>query len=1098
MLEQAIIAEQPLDSSVDGFRGVENSRYRSGARRIARVVSFDEDSGAHVVKYASHLLFFDDSAEYERVSDQLEFNSENVALILASRDYCILHREHSDLDDNTYKKYEAEACSSQEIPQLYQIGTRVESNIESFDTWLIYTVLSGKCTHEKAPIEGPSNSGDEFAYNLVSDTGKVKFNVPESRIRCQSAVLTHRSTRRSNEGNSVSLRVRDEDIRERSIFQRGISIASIRRTSSSSAGKPAVGVLRRSWSALSPLNSMKPLDLTIEETQLLSRSQRTRKISIGGSDVDVNMEAVELPPVLVVELSLNEELHPIPSRSSDTTVYSAFQRLFQRKRRKRNDRLELSCDCFYNISMFKGSGKADKRILPKFGDIQPDGSLMELERRFGTHRSDQPFGFSAADCEGLNQACITCLQVIDLLAEHSRNRALGRNLETDKQSMKSLLSVFQKSLVSNALTSKLLQQLEDPLSTVSGCLPSWCRSAPILSPHAFSHSSRKLFLERTTFGVSRAALRQQEAKVDVASLRERMASLRSRAVTLVGEAFSGGAADPTALQLQADELYGMEEALAERVTAAFRAQKWDEHSLECAKAAIRRDDLLADAAAVMDLYANDVSARKRRLEIRFTGESGFDAASGNEAGVTRGFYADVAESLLSCDNIAKLSSSTNDSGNKLLPLWIPDLDPSGSVIIPTPRADVLSDVGVYPRPIGQQHPQYESVVDQFRFMGRVFAAALRDGFVFPLPLSSSFLKLVQTLGSTSVADRHHLLSSSSRSESSCSDMSVDETSNIGFEFMKRACSKKFSSLTSRDLPRVGFLGGEISAVEEHICFTLDSIEKDSTLSESERVKRLNDIALDPDFARKVLGKTYDCSFNDYFEGKRFVDPLDPRQDEFCYPLCVDFDRPVNINNIREWVMLSKQFFLYDGVISQAKAFRQGVEDFFSVEALRLFTPYELQRDACGSGDNVECWDEKAIRDLLKLDGGKGTAEALVAVAAMGGEGGASLSRRFGPSSPTIGYLVKTLLEASVQERRQFLSFVTSVPIVTPGKIEVVPVVNPAGDFLPMSDPTCLPRANTCTRRLYLPKFESYQLFSKVLWAIVKEECKFKGFYEWRG
>ena len=120
------------------------------------------------------------------------------------------------------------------------------------------------------------------------------------------------------------------------------------------------------------------------------------------------------------------------------------------------------------------------------------------------------------------------------------------------------------------------------------------------------------------------------------------------------------------------------------------------------------------------------------------------------------------------------------------------------------------------------------------------------------------------------------------------------------------------------------------------------------------------------------------------------------------------------------------------------------------------------------------------------------------MAAIGGEGGASLSRRFSASSPTIGFLVKALLEASPKLRRQFLSFVTSVPIVTPGKIEVVPVVSPTGEFQPMRDPGCLPRANTCARRLYLPKFESYQSFAQLLWAVVKEESKFKGFYEWRG
>ena len=117
---------------------------------------------------------------------------------------------------------------------------------------------------------------------------------------------------------------------------------------------------------------------------------------------------------------------------------------------------------------------------------------------------------------------------------------------------------------------------------------------------------------------------------------------------------------------------------------------------------------------------------------------------------------------------------------------------------------------------------------------------------------------------------------------------------------------------------------------------------------------------------------------------------------------------------------------------------------------------------------------------------------------MGGEGGAALSRRFGPSSPTIGFLVKALMKANITERRQFLSFVTSVPIVTPGQIEVVPIVNPAGEFLPMNDPCCLPRSNTCARRLYLPKFENFEIFSQVLWSVVREECRFKGFFEWRG
>jgi hypothetical protein len=64
-----------------------------------------------------------------------------------------------------------------------------------------------------------------------------------------------------------------------------------------------------------------------------------------------------------------------------------------------------------------------------------------------------------------------------------------------------------------------------------------------------------------------------------------------------------------------------------------------------------------------------------------------------------------------------------------------------------------------------------------------------------------------------------------------------------------------------------------------------------------------------------------------------------------------------------------------------------------------------------------CTDEGTeddIRTISKFDGGRGITEALVAVTALGGEGGASLNRCFGSSSPTIGYLVNALLEKAHQ------------------------------------------------------------------------------------
>jgi hypothetical protein len=484
--------------------------------------------------------------------------------------------------------------------------------------------------------------------------------------------------------------------------------------------------------------------------------------------------------------------------------------------------------------------------------------------------------------------------------------------------------------------------------------------------------------------------------------------------------------------------------------------------------------------SIMDQYSKDPQLNRRRLEVRFDGESGFDAASGDEAGVTRGFYADVAEALLSCDLVAGVMHSltcpaAGDMADALdsmpfkgdgelkckLPLWIPDLDSTHKVVIPTPRASPSSIVGLFPRPLSSLHPQYGDVLMTFRFMGRLFAAAMRDGFMFPLPLSSSFLRLVQHCGRSS------------------NTFSADE-----------------SVLSSLDLPRPGLTGGEVYAVETHICSALDKIDYSNPKpSEAKREREYRRIASDRTFAKSALGMSYDCSFDEYFEDRTFVDPLDPSQGIEAHPLCQNgHHRQVTIFNVREWVALAKDFMLYDGVIGQAVAFRTGVDDFFSSEYLRLFTPEELQKDVCGVGDNVDHWKESDIRKLFKLDG-KGATEALVAVAAIGGNAEA-LSRRFGPTSPTIEFVIKALVEATPTQRRQFLNFVTSVPIVTLGQIEVVPVVSSSGEFMPMNDPGCLPRANTCARRLYLPKFDSYESFKKVLWAVVEEEFKHKGFFEW--
>jgi hypothetical protein len=1075
-------------------------------------------------------------------------------------------------------------------------GTQVESELRSPDGHTAYTIISSQKTSGltisfsgggivggiggasdesesemllSAEIQSSSRSSSHspstfaYTYTVASDSGEVLESVPESSLRRHLIEIRNPSSVRS------------------------------------AAGKGAV--LKRRWSALGLASNMHPLELkgseggaivsSLDEQQQQysensnsqpRRGARARTMSIDGEDgeesveLSLDMNVLERPPSCVLQLSAvpihsggesamaydQEECAAAAfAKPERVTLYSALQQLALLANvspKKLVTKRHLSLYYSWTVQWPSPRARGSPVKYPSFSLGTDANALFDPATASSGHDAND-----GSECDGLDHKATQCLQLINRFAEcvGDVQDALPVESKNDGDHYKgqSLAQVQAEAIrmldpstlfISPTMTSKLLEQLDDSLTVVGGALPQWAYVAPAMAPLVFSHASRRLLLDRAAFGVSRSAMRQQDSKIAVGPLRQRMAALRARAVELVGEAFSGGASDPTALQLQADELYAMEEALASRVTAAFRAQRWEERHLEVAKAAIRRDHLLKDASAIMETYAKTPAVNRRRLEVRFTGESGFDAASGEEAGVTRGFYADVAEALLDCAHVAGVACSpcveddnmlkmkrkvkmamaatmemdmtdTSDDLEQmtlfeerhhrqhhhdapiidhhhesmlLLPLWIPDVDASGKTVIPTPRAQKSSGIGVFPRPLEAGHPQHGAVLREFRFIGRLFAAALRDKFLFPLPLSASFLKLVQSIARTEERSTmgHGKITGSPLKGKSPHQLQRQDSHN--------KLNNKLH-LSSGDLPRPGFLGGEIYAVEQYICAALESLEQDAAtchLSEDEMFSKREEISKDVSFARKALGKNYDCSFEDYVEGRTFVDPLDPSQDHCAYELCGHgASRPVTIHNVREWVVLAKQFVLHDGVIAQAEAFCRGVNDFFSADALLLLTPTELHQDVCGGGDNVDSWAEEDIRALLKLDGGKGAAEALVAVAAIGGEGGAALSRRFGPSSPTIGYLVRALKEATPTQRRQFLSFVTSVPIVTPGPMEVVPIVSPGGEFLSVSE-ACMPRANTCARRLYLPRFDSFQHFQKVFYAVLREESQFKGFYEWRG
>ena len=1141
-------------------------------RKIAKVIAYDHATGTHIVRYASRVHRgggrdggygdFDDGCY--AVGDQLDFNGGEARFVLAGRDYLVVARDYNQgssegtgLDSDTpicaddellspsRSKSEASGgreSDSSDVDLLLPVGTRVESNVDG--QWQVYTILSGSIHQEAIPaskFQSRSQSQSDMSedeseasnavkitqtckYNLVSEDSTFFANVPEKKLR----------------GRDLSLR-QELQMREQEIGESGHDPArnpmltiSRRPQEGISSIKPT-GVIKRAWSALTDAQHMRPLQLL---RQGASDGDKTEE---EGVNLFVD---VERPPKLGVEFSVDENLPTVVVESADMTLFHALENL--RERRKNSGvsdgsnsvgggcfkgNLNRTCDIFYDVVMLNdgrrsstgGGGPSSSCGIPNSdqmtGDVNADRAC--IDRSFASvikATSKMPFSNS----EGMNQTCQWCVEVLSVLAE----LAATKISEDDAESP---VSMF----ISKQLTQKLMDQLEDPLSVVSGALPDWCISIPTAAPHLFSHESRRILLERGTFGVSRAVFRQQESKVDVASLRSRMEAIRQRAVGLMQEAFSAEAEDPMALQLQADELYTLEESLKSQVASAFKRQRWAEHWLQSAKGLVSRKNLLCDAQKILSSYAINSSARRRRLEIQFSGESGFDAASGEQAGVTRGFYADVACELMNTslkkgrggggeelvasevvrggrgadcsDSDGSMSSSwavnmsnaeEDAEATGSLQFWISDLDPSGTVVLPTPRANANSLPGLFPLPVSPDSSDQLILRKNFRMLGRLFASALRDGFIVPLPLSCEFIALIQKCGDEDDQGEEE------GNNDFCTAKPVGSTVSVNMDDADKLPSSSGTScddgdliLSSEDLPRPGFLGGEIYAFEAHICSELKKIAG-SSMSAKKKSLAKSKLASDKSFARKALGKKYDCSFSDIVEGRTFVDPFDVSQSE-GHELCPGGkDIDVNIDNIDEYVKLCKRWILQDGVLAQARSFRSGVSDFFPADSLSLLTPSELRKDICGE-DSVREWTEDTIRGLFKLDGGRGAVEAMVAVAAIGGEGGVSLSRRFSSESPTFNFLITTLLDADVTHRRQFLVFVTSLPIVTPGPIEVQPVVSPTGEFLQVSD-TNLPRANTCSRRLYLPKFDTLEQF-KLTWnAIIESENEFKGFYEWQG
>ncbi|KAI9492271.1 hypothetical protein BDB00DRAFT_788876 [Zychaea mexicana] len=201
------------------------------------------------------------------------------------------------------------------------------------------------------------------------------------------------------------------------------------------------------------------------------------------------------------------------------------------------------------------------------------------------------------------------------------------------------------------------------------------------------------------------------------------------------------------------------------------------------------------------------------------------------------------------------------------------------------------------------------------------------------------------------------------------------------------------------------------------------------------------------------------------------------QDSRIDDLCLDFtlpgdtsielkpggaDIPVTIHNVEEFLELLKDMVAGSGVTNQFEAFRQGFNQLFAIDDLKVLTFAEL---VSLFGASAEDWTYATLADAIKADHG------------------------FTMESSSFKNLLSILSEMNDQERREFLQFTTGSPRLPIGGWKamrpVFTVVCKTSDA-PLTPDDYLPSVMTCANYLKMPDYSSKEKMRVRLLTSMKE------------
>ncbi|XP_016382451.1 E3 ubiquitin-protein ligase HECTD1 isoform X7 [Sinocyclocheilus rhinocerous] len=493
------------------------------------------------------------------------------------------------------------------------------------------------------------------------------------------------------------------------------------------------------------------------------------------------------------------------------------------------------------------------------------------------------------------------LQLLRILFTIGGEPSSGRTLQEDVEELQ--FNASPEEFTSKKITTKILQQIEEPLALASGALPDWCEQLTSKCPFLIPFETRQLYFTCTAFGASRAIVwlqNRREATVE-----------RSRPSTTVRRDDPG----------------------------EFRVGRLKHERVKVP----RGESMMEWAESVMQIHAD----RKSVLEVEFQGEEG------TGLGPTLEFYALVAAEFqrtslgiwLCDDDFPDDESRQVDLGGGLKP----------------PGYYVQRSCGLFPAPFPQDSDELERIAKLFLFLGIFLAKCIQDNRLVDLPISQPFFKLLcmgdiksnmsKLLYQTRVESDCHFSeiqfeASTEEGQDTYSVGSFDEDSKS--EFILDPPKPKppawyHGILTWEDFELVNPHRAQFLKELKALSVKRRQILGNKSLSEDEKNTRLQDLMLKnpmgsgPPLSVEDLGLNFQFCPSSKVHGFSSVDLKPNGEDEM-----------VTMENAEEYVELMFDFCMHTGIQKQMEAFREGFNRVFPMEKLSSFSHKEVQMILCGN------------------------------------------------------------------------------------------------------------------------------------------------------